>query len=379
MKIIAFYLPQFHLIPENEKWWGSDFTEWTNMKNAKPLFNNHYQPRIPLNNNYYNLLSDEVKLWQVKIAKEYGIYGFCYYHYWFNGKLLLEKPLEQVLNNKEIDLPFCMCWANEPWTKAWVGKEKSILIPQKYGDKKEWKSHFDYLLPFLRDSRYIKSENKPLFVIYRPEVINCLNEMLNYWIFLAQENGFDGIEFAYQNIGFELLNNKDDNIFTYNIEFQPNYAKHKISNNNLFLRSIKKSLSIFLEKRFGFNINNLRPTKKIKILSYEDVWDKVLERKPISSKCIPGAFVDWDNTPRHKENGFIIYGATPEIFRKYLTIQIKRAKEIYNKDMIFIFAWNEWAEGGYLEPDSKYGFGYLEAIRKSLHDNNEVPDGYCLK
>ena len=153
MKIIAFYLPQFHNIPENDEWWGDGFTEWVNVKAAKPLFEGHQQPKVPLNDNYYNLLDDNVKIWQAKIAKEHGVYGFCYYHYWFSGKMLLEKPMEQMLKNKAVDIPFCISWANETWTKAWVNDEKKVLILQKYGEKDEWKQHFDYLLPFFKDDR----------------------------------------------------------------------------------------------------------------------------------------------------------------------------------------------------------------------------------
>lgn len=147
MKVIAFYLPQFHNIPENNEWWGDGFTEWVNVMKAKPLFEGHVQPKVPLNNNYYDLLDDGVKIWQAETAKKYGIYGFCYYHYWFNGKLLLEKPMEQMLKNHKIDIPFCICWANEAWTKAWVNSTQT-LIPQKYGNKDDWKKHFEYLLPF---------------------------------------------------------------------------------------------------------------------------------------------------------------------------------------------------------------------------------------
>ena len=199
MRIIAFYLPQFHDIPENDEWWGKGFTEWVNVKKAKPLFEGHAQPRVPLNNNYYNLLDDNIKIWQSEIAQKHGIYGFCYYHYWFNGKLLLEEPMEQMLKNKEITIPFCICWANEQWTKAWVGENK-VLIAQKYGDKNEWAEHFYYLLPFLKDERYIYEKGKPLVVIYRPNIIPCLNEMLDYWVELAKKNGLNGITFAYQHL-----------------------------------------------------------------------------------------------------------------------------------------------------------------------------------
>ena len=171
MKIIAFYLPQFHNIPENDEWWGNGFTEWTNVKKAKPIFEGHQQPKVPLNNNYYNLLDDNVKVWQADLAKKYGVYGFCYYHYWFNGKMLLEKPMEQMLENKEVDIPFCISWANEPWTKAWVGDEKKMLIAQEYGQEEEWKEHFMYLLPFFKDERYIKKDGKPFFIFYRPDIV----------------------------------------------------------------------------------------------------------------------------------------------------------------------------------------------------------------
>lgn len=229
MKIIAFYLPQFHDIPENDEWWGKGFTEWVNVKKAQPLYKGHEQPRIPMNENYYNLLDDNVKIWQANIAKEYGIYGFCYYHYWFGGKLLLEKPMEQMLKNPKVDIPFCISWANEPWTKAWVNESK-VLIPQFYGGKKEWKEHFDYLLPFFKDNRYIKEDNKPLFIIYRAEVIDCLNDMLDYWTELAQQNGFSGMKYAYQNLTFDLMPNRDDSRFDYNIEFQPSYAWNDLNN-----------------------------------------------------------------------------------------------------------------------------------------------------
>lgn len=374
MKIIAFYLPQFHDIPENDEWWGKGFTEWVNVKKAKPIFEGHSQPRVPLNNNYYNLLDDDVKIWQAEIAKKYGIYGFCYYHYWFNGKLLLEKPMEQMLANPKIDLPFCICWANEPWTRAWVG-EKKVIYPQAYGEKKEWKDHFDYLLPFLKDDRYIKNDNKPLFVIYRPEIIPCLKEMLEYWDTLACQNGFDGIDFAYQNIDFDLKTDKDDSMFTYNIEFQPHYAFYDLNKNkHKYLRAIKRAVSQFLERHTGRNIKFVGDGKLVQNkIEYDAAWKAIIDRKPSSTKNIPGAFVGWDNTPRHGKNGRVYIGDTPEKFEKYLTIQISRAKEVYHKDMLFMYAWNEWAEGGYLEPDERYGYGNLEAIRNALLKTGEMP------
>lgn len=375
MKVIAFYLPQFHEIPENNEWWGEGFTEWVNVKKAQPLYEGHEQPRIPLNNNFYNLLDENIQVWQAKLAKEYGIYGFCYYHYWFNGKLLLEKPMENMLRNKEVDLPFCVCWANEPWTRAWVGETK-VLIPQMYGGRAEWKEHFDYLLPFFKDSRYILDNDKPLVVIYRPEVIDCLNEMLDYWNELAIQAGFKGLTYAYQNIDFDLKSDKDDSRFKYNIEFQPLYARHDMfKNNHKYLKALRRNVAAFVEKHFGIDLMRYGAGffNKSNQISYDGAWEKILSRVPDSKKNIPGAFVGWDNSPRKGERGEIFVGDTPEKFEVYMTKQVSRAKNVYKKDMIFMYAWNEWAEGGYLEPDTRSEYKNLEAIRNALINNNEFP------
>lgn len=385
MKIIAFYLPQFHDIPENDEWWGKGFTEWVNVKKAKPLFEGHQQPRIPLNENYYNLLDDDVKIWQTKVAKQYGIYGFCYYHYWFNGRLVLEKPMEQMLRNKAVDIPFCICWANEPWTKAWVGK-KEVILPQYYGGKKEWKEHFNYLLPFFKDERYILDNGKPLMVIYRAEVIPELNQMLDFWNEEAKQNGLKGLTYAYQDITFDLITDKDDSRFAYDIEFQPSYAWNDMNSSSKlkgskfwsFLRSQKRKFNTLFENKFGFDLDRYTSKDKqtndeVAQVSYDKTWDAILTHEPGSNKNVPGAFVGWDNTPRKGVNGRVFVGDTPEKFKMYLSKQIRRAKDVYKKDMMFMYAWNEWAEGGYLEPDERTGYKNLEAIRDALKENNEFP------
>lgn len=376
MKIIAFYLPQFHNIPENDEWWGDGFTEWVNVKKSQPLYEGHYQPRVPLGNNYYNLLDDNVKKWQVNLAKKYGIYGFCYYHYWFSGHMLLEKPMVQMLENKEIDLPFCVCWANEPWTKAWVGDAKKVLIPQNYGREKEWKEHFDYLLPFFKDERYIMVDGRPLFVLYRPEIVGCLNEMLDYWNKLAKEEGFKkGFCFAYQNIDFDLQKDKDDSRFDMNIEFEPLYAyRDMYANQHKYLKAIRRNISNWVGKHFGIDLLHYGENffNKNKPLSYDKAWEAILKRKPESKKNVPGAFVGFDNSPRRGSQAKIYDGATPEKFEKYMIQQVKRARNIYNSDFLFVTAWNEWAECGYLEPDEKYQYGYLEAIKNALLANGEL-------
>lgn len=376
MKVIAFYLPQFHAIEENDKWWGKGYTEWTHLKKAVPLYEGHNQPRIPLNKNYYNLLDDRVKEWQCSLANKYGVYGFCFYHYWFNGHLLLEKPLEQFLQNKKCNTHFMICWANENWTNAWVSDKSETLIAQKYGDRNEWKQHFDYFLPFFKDKRYIIEDRKPILVIYRPEIIKDLNKMLDYWEELAIENGFEGIKYAYQNINFDRIENRDDSRFDYAIESQPSYGVRELeekSKVNKLLKNTKKRIDVITEKTFGKKINTHKVVG-LKQYDYDDIWEAILSRIPTSEKYIPGAFVDWDNTPRWGKSGSSFIGVDTEKFQMYFSRLIKKAKKDYKKDMIFIFAWNEWSEGGYLEPDEKNKYGFLEAILSALEESGELPE-----
>lgn len=375
MKIITFYLPQFHEIPENNEWWGEGFTEWVNVKKAKPLFDGHYQPRIPKDKNYYNLLDKKVIKWQAEIAKKYGIYGFCFYHYWFDGHMLLEKPIEILLKNKDIDINYCISWANEDWTNAWANESNKTLISQNYGSKKEWINHFDYFLKFFKDDRYIKINNKPLLIIYRPELIGCLNEMLDTWNELAIKNGFDGITFAYQHFNYGNMKNKDDSRFSYQIEYQPSYAMKESENNRLllFLKRIKNKVDILSQKIFHKSIEVSKLKNNLKKYDYDELWNNILKRNPESEKNVPGAFVGWDNTPRKNTRGSVVINNTPSKFENYMVKQINNAKNKYHKDFIFMFAWNEWAEGGYLEPDEKYNYEYLQAIRNALNKTNENP------
>lgn len=376
MKIIAFYLPQFHSFPENDKWWGTGFTEWTNVKKAKALFKGHYQPRIPLNKNYYNLLDVNVIKWQSNLAKRYGVYGFCYYHYWFDGHMLMEKPMELMLQDKSIDLPFCICWANENWTKAWADHSKEILISQTYGNKEDWEKHFYYLLPFLKDKRYICVNGKPLFVIYRPELIPTLREMLMYWNQLAYESGLSGLTYMYQQCDYDHTKDENGDLFDYAIEYQPGRVKGYEKNLPLKQQQCC-TLPVMIRKARNLIVNkfSLKQTLGSTVwYDYDGAWRRILRLYPKDEKMIPGAFVGWDNTPRYKSKGSLYRGVTPEKLQKYLSLQIKHAKKDYHKDMIFMFAWNEWGEGGYLEPDEKFGYGMLEAVRNALIENNEFPE-----
>ena len=381
MKVIAFYLPQYHAIPENDKAWGKGFTEWVNVRNSKPLFDGHRQPRVPLGENYYNLLDVDVQRWQVNLAKEYGVYGFCFYHYWFNGKMLLEKPVENFRDTPDLDLPYCICWANEPWTKAWVSKETEVIMPQKYGGKEEWIEHFNYLLTYFMDPRYIKQDNKPFVVIYRPSDIPVLKPMLECWRELAIEKGFNGLDVAFQTPNLDIEKDSRRELFDYDIEYQPSYAQLAIENLGFpMLRKLKRNIDRILMSRKGgktISIHQMMYKNRIEkgnLMSYDKLWEAVIHSKPKDEKCIPGAFVDWDNSPRKGNNARICEGANPAKFKRYMTELVRVAREVYKKDMIFIYAWNEWAEGGYLEPDEEYKYGYLEGIRDALSANGELPE-----
>ena len=364
MKIIAFYLPQFHCFPENDTWWGKGFTEWDNVRNAKPLFYGHEQPKIPLNNNYYRLDKIETIRWQSSLALRYGIYGFCWYHYWFDGKMLMQKPMEMMLMDKSIKLHFCICWANEDWTKQWAKKSKEILISQGYGNEEDWINHFKYLLPFFNDERYIRIDGCPVFVIYRPELISTISGMVTCWKKLAKRNGLKGIKFVYQQNTYDHMTDENGYIFDYGIEYQPGLAKKEVvMKPNSIIHKLANEISIKLHCK-----SSLFSTIHY---SYDELWQIILKSKPKDKKMIAGAFVNWDNTPRYKKGASVFVGYSAEKFMQYLYMQILREKKIYKKNMIFLFAWNEWGEGGYLEPDKQEGYARLNAVKKALDMANE--------
>ena len=373
MKILAYYLPQFHEIPENNEWWGEGFTEWTNVKRAKPLFEDHYVPRVPLNKNYYDLTDVNTQAWQVELARKYGVYGFCMYHYWFNGHLLLEKPIHQYLEHKELNLPFCFSWANEYWTNGWVSSENKILIAHDNSDENDWINHFNYFLPFFKDDRYIKIDGKPLIILYFPDILQRCNEMIDCWRKMAEKNGFAGLEVLYQKAMTHFNNSFDKSHFDGGIEFQPGYSLTKNSSAAKRSRALMRFKVVnYIKLKFGISFKKKEKNDLVKI-NYDDVWSDIINTIPDNEKMFPGAFVDWDNTPRKGMWGSAYLGVTPQKFKRYMIEEIKRARDIYHKDYLFIFAWNEWGESGYLEPDEKWNYEYLEAIHEALIVNDEMP------
>lgn len=374
IKVIAFYLPQFHEIPENDQWWGKGFTEWDNVKKANPLFPGQDQPRVPLNNNYYNLLDDNVKIWQADLAAKYEIFGFCYYHYWFqNGKKLLEKPAEQMLRNKEIRQPFCFCWANENWSRNWDGGNREVIMKQEYGNEKDWEEHFRYLLPFFRDDRYITVEGKPLFVIYKPDQIADIYQMAGYFRRRTVEEGFPGLCLAFQFPTYYMDMYYRDDVFDYMIEFEPVFSRSINSSSepgtSSKVKLVRKlfgedPISAYRKKKETAAGGYTRP-KHLSMFFYDEAWEHILKFED-REKLLPGGFVDWDNTPRNK-HGVVYSGFSIEKFEQYMLQLLQKARST-GKNMVFLNAWNEWGEGAYLEPDEHYGYRRLEAIQRAVRE-----------
>ena len=354
IKAIAAYLPQFHPIPENDKWWGKGFTEWTNVAKARPLFDNHWQPRLPSDLGFYDLRLPEARTAQALLAKEFGIYGFCYWHYWFGGKRIIERPFIEVVNSGQPDFPFCIAWANQTWAGTWHGlSSNKVLIEQTYPGKADYIAHFYSLLEAFSDYRYIQIDGKKLVYIFRPAEIPNQNEFIEVWQQLAVKEGFKGIHFVGMHMPFDW--NAQENGYDAAVPefFQRN--KYEIPVDKLNRKEKIKRI-------FGKQIEKRMP----QIISYEGYVNSYPE-KALSSHQYPWIMTDWDNTPRAGTNGWLFQGASPELFGK---LSQRAFKETENKPedekIIMIRSWNEWAEGNYLEPDHKYGSLYLQEFKKQL-------------
>lgn len=370
-KIIALYYPQYHPIPLNDKYWGNGFTDWVNIKKAKPLFAGHYQPKVP-KGSYYDPRDIETLKSQSELAKKYGVYGFCFYHYWFDGFPLLEQPILNFLSERNIDIPFCLSWANETWTKRWIGDSKTVIIKQNHIPNKElWKKHFYYLLPFFKDNRAIKIDGKPVFLIFQPFIIKKVNKMIKYWQELAVNNGLNGIYFIATK-RHDYFPKNSIKMFSGIMKFQPSNAKNSnnFSNNSYFK-------NIFLQKIRGFGerfIDILYYYKKhfegIKYIDSNDIWDTILQEVSVfendKKRVFECAFVNWDNTARYGEKATVFSHITPNLFEQKLDQLFLVLEKRSAENVIFINAWNEWAEGAYLEPDEKYGYAYLEALNNVI-------------
>lgn len=373
-KLIAMYFPQFHAIKENDEWWGKGFTDWINVKKGQPAYESHYQPRVPLDSNYYDQSQLETVRNQVELAAKYGVYGFCHYHYWFDGKQLLDTPTNLMLENKDINFPFCLSWANETWSRRWDGQDHDILIQQKHPPKrKSWKRHFDYLIKVWSDERAIKVDGRPIFIIYRPHYIPNINEMLDFWQDEAVKSGLKGLYFIAQK-QYEFVNSDCLDRFDAVFQFQPFESIYRNSR-PLIRRAlglyrncsplIKRAIPAFLKK--SWSSLKSRSMNRLTIYDYDEVWKHVMEfHQEKNITTFPGAFVDWDNTARYQERATILRGASPVKFEYWMSRLVESInKRDLPEDFIFLNAWNEWAEGAYLEPDERFRYEYLEALLRA--------------
>ena len=371
VRLLAFYFPQFHAIPENDEWWGKGFTDWVNVRRAQPQFSGHYQPRVPAGGRYYDQSQKETLAWQIDLARSHGISGFCHYHYWFDGKQLLETPTNIVLDSPELDMPFCLAWANETWSRRWDGRDHHILQEQTHRpDKALWAQHFEYLFRAWSDPRAITVDGKPMFLVYRAHRIQQIGDMFDFWREEAQRRGLPGIYLVsmkqYEFPIPEVLRH-----FDATMQFQPFEAIYSPDYEGTVLETSKPiaALRLLPEK-----VQDLLRALRYRFLSgltfydYDMVWKQILkEEREGGIPAFPGAFVDWDNTARYVKRARIFKGASPERFEHWFRQLVQAtARRPAPEQLIFLNAWNEWAEGTYLEPDERYGTGYLDAVKRCI-------------
>ena len=363
VRILAMYLPQYHPIPENDNCWGKGFTEWTNVAMAKPLFKGHYQPRIPADLGFYDLRVPEVREAQANLAEEAGIEGFMYWHYWLgNGKRLLERPFNEVLQSGKPDYPFCLGWANHTWSsKTWNARNKGgkriTIAEQTYPGEKDYIDHFYAVLPAFKDHRYITVHGKPFFLIYNVLEVPDLKNFMDIWQDLAKKNGLPGIHFVGNVMGMRNEMRCLD-IFNSGVDATAwgNFTKAMQKSSGNYLS--------FVWKKFWSRIAHISYER----YNYKDIIKYVHNEYEKQDNVYPVIYPQMDRTPRAGRDAVMFYNSTPELFEKYLkdTIDIVEQKPDEENRFIIINAWNEWGEGNYIEPDMKYGKGYLEAVRKAI-------------
>ncbi len=359
-RVIAFYLPQFHPIPENDEWWGKGFTEWTNVGKAKSFYKGHYQPRIPADLGYYDLRVPETRQAQADMAREYGLEGFAYWHYWFgNGKRLLERPFNEVLNSGEPNFPFCLAWANETWKGFNHGlTNRNLLIEQLYPGDKDYTNHFYSVLPAFKDSRYITVDGNPIFIIYKPYQLPNASHFITLWQKLAQQNGLQKIHFI-AHLQFPSENKKSekesyDEMLSFGFD-AVNFVRLAvfIQHRSFIDRLIGKINKTYRGIPFSYPYKKIIPFLTNSIDKSENVYPSI----------IPG----WDHSPRSGKEGLIITNSTPELFGNHVEqVMSEITQKPIEKRLIFLKSWNEWAEGNYMEPDLVWGHQYLENLKRYI-------------
>ena len=361
LRTLAFYLPQFHPIPENDRWWGRGFTEWTNVTKARPRFRGHYQPHLPADLGFYDLRLPEVREAQAGLAKAYGLHGFCYYHYWFNGKRLLSRPFEEVLKSGRPDFPFCLCWANENWTRRWDGYDQEVLMHQEHSLVDD-RTHIEHLLPAFEDQRYVKVDGKPIFLVYRTELLPDPHRTADLWRQAVQQAGFPGLylvrvesfrsDIDPKSIGFDAA-----------LEFAPDKAVVRPT-----LRRSRPGLIPAIRavlRQAG--LIHPRPDE-CRIYSYDELAAGMLAKAQTPYKRFRCVTPGWDNSARRADGANIFVDSTPRRYEEWLRAVVEQTLVAHraSERLVFVNAWNEWAEGNHLEPDQRWGHAYLEATARAL-------------
>lgn len=355
LRAIAFYLPQFHPTPENDRWWGEGFTEWRNVAKCRAGFPGHYQPHLPADLGFYDLRLPETRQAQADLAKAFGVHGFCYYHYWFGGRRILERPFNEVLESGSPDFPFCLCWANENWTRAWDGEDREILLQQSYGEADD-RAHLRWLARAFSDERYIQVDGKPLFLVYRASSLPDAKRTTDVWrdeahklglgeLFLCRVESFVSERSAPESLGFDA-----------SVEFAPdwNCLPSPVGRQRL------DRLRAKVDKRKRFALQN-------RVYQYDDVVRRMLDKPTPNYRQFRCVTPMWDNTARRATDAVALIGSTPEKYGRWLH-QVASDSTASQDPLVFINAWNEWAEGSHLEPCQRYGQAYLEATRRALAD-----------
>jgi lipopolysaccharide biosynthesis protein len=357
IRLIAFYLPQYHPIPENDEWWGAGFTEWNNVVKARPQFRGHLQPHLPAELGFYDLRLPEVRQAQADLARLYGLHGFCYYHYWFAGRRLLNRPFDEVLASGQPDFPFCLCWANEPWTRAWDGWSGKTLVPQHYSEDDD-RQHIRWLARAFQDPRHIRVGGRPLFAIYRASKLPDPRRTTEIWreealklgvgeLFLCRVESFPSEHTDPHALGFDAT-----------IEFQPDWVEIQRTR-PLHRDPIRRALW-----KLGLNRSAYQ---RHQIFSYKWLVERMLSKPPVAYPRFPCVTPMWDNLARREFGAGIFHGSTPEVYERWLRETIERFQSpAPDQNLVFINAWNEWAEGNHLEPCQHWGRAYLEATRRAL-------------
>jgi lipopolysaccharide biosynthesis protein len=345
VRLLAFYLPQFHTIPENDEWWGKGFTEWHNVRSSTPVYDGHIQPQLPADLGFYDLDTPDVMNKQAALAQRYGIHGFCYYYYWFGGKRLLERPLERMLASGHPNFPFCLCWANENWTRRWDGQDLEILIKQAHSAQDDEAVMLD-LIRYMRDPRYIRINDRPLLLVYRTEILPNARLTSARWRQLCRKEGLGEIYLSgVESFGSACTTSPKDYGFDATVSFPPHGTPYHPNPRHTDLK------------------------REALVYDYRDMVYHATRSETVHAHRFPGVSPSWDNTPRRKKGSTIFADSTPGDYQAWLEWAIRETRRRHQKEehLVFINAWNEWAEGAVLEPDVRNGHSYLEATRNALH------------